>query len=156
MTKSRKEVSHSYYMRKIRPFRKKKQPVGYHSFVCPICKKRSFMKNLKYTQPFSVDYVYFTGDRGIKWFKGRFNPEQKKLIIQLIKVKLIEAVREFGLTAEDLGLVKIEIIRADTPIREKSSVTFPSTPREKSSVTFQSIPRISSSINNKIGGVRYG
>ncbi|GAI62198.1 unnamed protein product [marine sediment metagenome] len=102
------------------------------------------MKNLKYNQSFSVDYVSFTGDRGIKWFKGRFNPEQKKLIVQLIKVKLIEAVREFQLTAEDLGLVKIEIIRADTPIREKSPVTF------------QFIPRISSSTNNKIGGVRYG
>ncbi|GAI12710.1 unnamed protein product, partial [marine sediment metagenome] len=66
------------------------------------------------------------------------------------------AVREFELTAEDLGLVKIENIRADTPTREKSSVTFQSIPREKSSVTFQSIPRISSSLNNKIGGARYG
>jgi len=102
------------------------------------------MKNLNYNQSFSVDYVYFTGDRGIKWFKGKFDPDQKKLIIQLIKVRLIKAVREFGLTAEDLGLVEIKIIRTEAPTREKSSVTF------------QSIPRISSSINNKIGGVRYG
>lgn len=102
------------------------------------------MRNLKYTQPFSVDLVYFAGDKGIKWFKGKFDPDQKKLIIQLIKVKLIEAVREFGLTAEDLGLVSVEYIRAESPIREKSSVTFYST------------PRISSSINNKIGGARYG
>jgi len=102
------------------------------------------MKNLKYPQSFSVDYVLFTGREGIKWFKGKFDPDQKKLIVQLIKVKLIEAVREFGLTAEDLGLVSVEYIRAETPMREESSVTF------------QSIPRISSSINNKIGGARYG
>ena len=76
------------------------------------------MKNLKYNQPFSVDVVFFTGDRGIKWFKGKFDPDQRNLIIQLIKVKLIQAVREFGLTAEDLGLVKIEFIRSEIPFVE--------------------------------------
>ena len=88
--KSKKEINHSYYMRKVKPFRQKKHPVGYHSFKCPICSKRSFMKNLKYPQSFSVDYVLFTGREGIKWFKGKFDPDQKKLIVQLIKVKLIE------------------------------------------------------------------
>jgi len=38
-TKSHKR----YYERRIKPYRKKKQPVGYHSFVCPVCKRRSFM-----------------------------------------------------------------------------------------------------------------
>jgi hypothetical protein len=141
--KSRKEVNHSYYLRKIKPFRQKKEPVGYHSFVCPVCKRRSFMRNLKYTQPFSVDYVMFTGDRGIKWFRGKFDPDQRKLIIALIKVKLIQAVREFGLTAEDLGLIKIEYIRANTPIRETPTIKV-------------QIPTIISSSLNKIGGLRYG
>lgn len=73
------------------------------------------MRNLKYAQPFSVDLVYFTGDKGIKWFRGKFDPEQRNLIIQLIKVKLIQAVREFGLTAKDLGIEKIEFIRTEIP-----------------------------------------
>jgi len=75
------------------------------------------MKNLKYNQAFSVDYVMFTGDRGIKWFKGQFDPEQRNLIIQLIKLKLISAMQEFGITAEDLGIEKIEI-RGQIPFVE--------------------------------------
>lgn len=106
--KSRKEVNHSYYVRKVKPFRKKKQPVGYHSFVCPICKRRSFMRNLKYSTPFSVDMVYFRGDRGIKWFRGVFDKKQKELIVELIKLKLISVMQEFGITAEDLGIKRIE------------------------------------------------
>lgn len=73
------------------------------------------MRNLNYNQPFSVDVVYFDGS--IKWFKGKFNPEQKKLIVQLIKLKLISAMQEFGITAEDLGIEKIEI-RSQIPFVE--------------------------------------
>ncbi|MBA7538974.1 hypothetical protein ES705_31252 [subsurface metagenome] len=110
-----------YYDKRIKPFRKKKEPKGYHSFVCPVCSRRSFMKNLKYNQPFSVDVVFFDGS--IKWFKGKFNPEQKKLIIELIKVKLIQSVREFGLTARDLGIEQIEFIRNEIPFIETLSLS---------------------------------
>jgi len=139
--KSRKEVNHSYYIRKVKPFRQKKQPIGYNSFVCPICKRRSFMRNLKYTQPFSVDYVMFTGDKGIKWFKGRFDPEQKELIIQLIKLKLIQTMQEFGITAEDLGI-------------RPGGISVASYIRETPTFRVQTAPRISSSLNKTIGGIR--
>ena len=103
------------------------------------------MRNLKYNQPFSVDMVFFDGS--IKWFKGKFNPDQKKHIIELIKLKLIQSIREFGLTAEDLGLASVEYIRVEAPIKEISTARF-STPINK---------RISTPINNRIdGGVRYG
>lgn len=113
------------------------------------------MKNLKYDTPFSVDMVYFKGDRGIKWFRGVFDPDQKNLIIQLIKVKLIQAVREFGLTAEDLGLVNVEYLRAETPTRDLSGSRVSV---EKPISSFQFTPRtpIPIIIKQKIGGVRYG
>ncbi|GAH94225.1 unnamed protein product [marine sediment metagenome] len=100
------------------------------------------MRNLTYAQPFSVDYVYFTGNKGIKWFKGKFNPKQKELIIQLIKSKLISAMHEFEITAEDLG-IRIGGVSVSSEIRETPTINI------------QTTPRISSSIN-KIGGVRYG
>lgn len=144
--KSRKEINHSYYIRKVKPFREKKQPIGYHSFVCPICKRRSFMRNLKYTTPFSVDMIYFRGDKGIKWFKGVFDADQKKLIVELIKAKIIQAVREFEISAEDLKMVKVEYLRTETPVRKEAPISFQFTPR---------IP-ISIIREKREGGVRYG
>ncbi|MBA7653698.1 hypothetical protein ES703_61555 [subsurface metagenome] len=100
------------------------------------------MRNLEYTQPFSVDYVYFAGDKGIRWFKGKFDPEQKKLIVQLIKIKLISAMQEFGITAGDLGI-------------RIGGASVSSFAKETPEIRVQAIPRVSSSIN-KIGGLRYG
>ncbi len=121
--KQKQDYFRQYYLKKIKPFRKNKGAVGYHSFVCPICKRRSFMRNLKYTQPFSVDYVMFTGDKGIKWFRNKFDPEQKQIIVQLIKLKLIQTMQEFGITAEDLGIEKIEIRRSLPFVEVVNSLT---------------------------------
>jgi len=108
------------------------------------------MKNLKYTQPFSVDMVFFTGDRGIRWFKGKFDVDQRNHIIQLIKLKLIQAVREFRLTAEDLGLVKIKYEqRAETPLRV-------SVERSSPVIQFNSRTPIPIITKQKVGGIRYG
>ena len=135
-----KEKCRIYYQKKIKPLLKKKEHHFYHSIKCPVCSRRSFMRNLKYPIDFDVSLVGFAGKQKIIWKKNQYDKEQWNIIFNSIRKRIIKLVSYFNISAEELGFNKIGYVRQQIPIKINSNL--------------RNNTNYSISLNKRIGGLR--
>lgn len=140
-----KEKCKIYYQKKIKPLRKPKQHYFYHSIKCPMCSRRSFMRNLKYPMDFNVSLVGFGGNKKITWKKNQYDKEAFTTIWKSLKKRVILLVSFFGITQEELGFEKVGDVRTQSYLKSQTPT--------RTNINFNCGTPLRTNTNIKIGGL---